>query len=130
MVDKTKKCYRCKGTENLYLVKTYKNGNSTYKCRPCGAEISKAYYDRRKKMVFEHYGEQCACCGESTFEFLSIDHINNDGYLEKLSDGSRLSGVHLYLKIVQDGFPKTFQTLCMNCNFGKRMNRGVCPHLI
>src|SRR5881396_3810055 len=25
------------------------------------------------------YGGKCACCGETTFEFLTIDHVRNDG---------------------------------------------------
>lgn len=36
---------------------------------------------RRKRLraaVLEAYGARCACCGEDTEEFLSIDHIFND----------------------------------------------------
>jgi hypothetical protein len=29
---------------------------------------------------------------------------------------------------VRNGFPPGYQVLCMNCNHGKRMNNGVCPH--
>src|SRR5438094_2571359 len=29
--------------------------------------------------AIEHYGKVCACCGESTYEFLCIDHINGGG---------------------------------------------------
>ena len=79
-------------------------------------------------MVFDNYGRVCVCCGEDTFEFLSMDHVYNDGHVVKTNDGNRISGVHLYVKIVKDGFPDSYQTLCMNCNFGKRMNGGVCPH--
>jgi hypothetical protein len=36
-------------------------------------------HQRNRDLVFAHYGEQCACCGESERLFLTIDHINNDG---------------------------------------------------
>ena len=79
-----------------------------------------------KEIVFSHYGWFCACCGEKERAFLSMDHVNNDGYKDRAS-GSR-SSAKLYRKIKKQGFPKTYQVLCMNCNFGKRMNNGVCPH--
>jgi hypothetical protein len=28
----------------------------------------------------------------------------------------------------RNNYPEGFQILCMNCQFGKRMNNGVCPH--
>lgn len=37
---------------------------------------------RRRRLraeVIAAYGGRCACCGEATPEFLSIDHVNNDG---------------------------------------------------
>jgi hypothetical protein len=30
--------------------------------------------------------------------------------------------------LCKNGFPKGFQTLCMNCNWGKYRNGGQCPH--
>src|SRR5262245_21382938 len=33
------------------------------------------FYRQSRKEVFEHYGEECACCGETQFEMLTIDHI-------------------------------------------------------
>ena len=74
---------------------TKNNGIKTVKlvCAPCGASRDRQgkksctacadrEKDRRKlerRTVFEHYGLECACCGESTYEFLEIDHINGDG---------------------------------------------------
>lgn len=41
---------------------------------------------RRKELrmhVLNHYGGKCVCCGTTTMEFLSIDHINDGGsYME------------------------------------------------
>jgi len=80
-----------------------------------------------KAQVYEAYGGYvCACCGETEPLFLSIDHVNNDGY------EMRKAGIHntavMYEHLVKAGFPPGYQVLCMNCNFGKARNNGVCPH--
>ena len=68
----------------------------------------------------------CNCCGERELEFLSIDHIDNDGYKHRKTQGL---GTGLYKWLRRNEFPKGFQVLCMNCNFGK-WKKGVCPHQI
>ncbi len=80
-----------------------------------------------KDKVFMAYGGWvCACCGETEKSFLTIDHINNDGYkLRKVQGHS--SDFYRWLK--NHGFPSGYQVLCMNCQFGKRMNNGICPHV-
>ena len=78
-----------------------------------------------RKLVFDYYGNRCTCCGETEPLFLTIDHINNDGYADKKKG---LTGVNLYRKIVKEGFPDTFRILCWNCNCGRSKNNGVCPH--
>lgn len=127
-MEKDKQCFACDATENLSILQRFKNGNIQYQCRPCNRARTKKYYDRCKQLVFDHYGWVCACCGESNPLFLTIDHIKNDGYMYKWANGDRLGGVHLYQKLVKEKYPEYVQTLCMNCNFGKRMNNGICPH--
>ena len=61
-------------------------------------------------------------------EFMSIDHINNDGYLDKNPNGKKKSGKELYLLVVKQNYPDKYQTLCMNCNWGKKIGNGKCPH--
>lgn len=76
--------------------------------------------------TFVEYGKVCTCCGENDWRFLSIDHINNDGFLEPKR---HRSGVGLYYYLKRMNYPKDrYQILCMNCNTGKKVNRGVCPH--
>jgi hypothetical protein len=123
------KCYKCQGTENLFAIKAHGGKNTYYLCKPCNSADKKRYQDSGKKMVYEHYGGRCFCCGEDNIYFLSIDHVDNDGHTERWPNGSRITGVHLYRRIVKAGFPKKYQLLCMNCNFGKRMNNGICPHV-
>jgi hypothetical protein len=65
---------------------------------------------------------RCNCCGDSTYEFLTIDHINNDGaeHRRKIHQG-------LYQWLKDNDFPSGFQVLCYNCNCSKG-HYGACPH--
>ena len=97
------------------------------RCSSCHLKLHR----RRAKikvLVFEHYGNECACCGEDEFIFLSIDHINNDPSADKTSGGHRVGGDTLYRRLIRKGFPEGYQLLCYNCNFGKYYNGGICPH--
>ena len=97
-------------------------------CRLCKNEKSRNLWRRLRIEIFNHYGWECRCCGETMREFLSLDHINNDGYLDKNPNGDKKSGKELYLLVKKQGFPQKYQTLCMNCNWGKKIGWGICPH--
>lgn len=65
-------------------------------------------------------------CGENTYEFLAIDHVNGGG------NQMRKNKVHpdgyQFLKwLIEKGFPSDFQLLCHNCNMAKGI-LGYCPH--
>jgi len=78
-----------------------------------------------KKIVVEYYGGKCACCGETNLWFLTVDHINNDGYkLGRGRNGCKMED------IIRKGFPDDLQLLCYNCNCAKMnpINKYVCPH--
>ena len=94
------------------------------KARAHGKKWGKYMRDKQRSQVYDHYGRQCVCCGETNEIFLTLDHINNDGHIERKmhSQGG------LYSRIIQEGYPDRFQVLCWNCQWGKRKNNGVCPH--
>jgi hypothetical protein len=84
-------------------------------------------------LALEHYGGanyKCACCPESEFSFLTIDHIDGEGNEDrKRLVGDKLAaGHHFYRKLKELNFPDGYQVLCMNCQVGRRDNSGVCPH--
>ena len=81
---------------------------------------------RLKKEVFDYYGNRCSCCGETEPKFLTIDHVNNDGNEHRKT----IHGDKIYPHIIKENFPQTFQILCWNCNLGKMLNGGVCPHQV
>jgi hypothetical protein len=89
-------------------------------------DINATWRWKARLKVIEAYGGCCACCGEMIPEFLTIDHINNDG-AEKRRNGE-MGGAALYTKLEKMGYPKDdYQLLCMNCNFAKG-HFGCCPH--
>lgn len=80
---------------------------------------------RDKNAVFKAYGGYvCRCCQEKRKVFLSIDHVNGGGtkHRKKLGFGG------IYRWLVENDFPPGFQVLCHNCNQGRHLNGGTCPH--
>ena len=100
-------------------------------CRTCSNRDYNAWVTLRRialrTAVYEGYGNQCACCGETEHKFLSIDHVNNDGNKDRAIWRNGVSYT-MYRQIIREGFPKRFQLLCYNCNVGKHRNKGICPH--
>ena len=86
-------------------------------------EYNRQYCQKIKKQVIAHYGNKCACCGESSIVFLVIDHINGGGNKEHDKVGH---GTRFYRWLIKNSFPEGYQVLCHNCNFAIRM--GTCPH--
>lgn len=93
-------------------------------------ELQRKWRDSLKQKVLFHYSNgtnACACCGETIREFLTVDHINNNGTSErkKFTGG----GHHNYRYIIKNKFPVGYQVLCYNCNCGRsRRADKICPH--
>jgi len=89
--------------------------------------LKREKHQKLRREVFAHYGgAQCSCLGCDVVEidFLTLDHINNDGYLGRTRVKSR--GNNLYQWVKKNGYPPGFRVLCFNCNCGRR--HGPCPH--
>lgn len=115
--------------------KPHKNGQICRECLDKHNDWYKTskYRDRHasirvddKKRVMNHYGEKCSCCGETEPCFLAIDHIGGDGNSNRKKIGKWGSGFFKWL--IKNNFPEGFQILCHNCNMGKHLNGGICPH--
>lgn len=114
-IDGQTKCSECRDRRNAQWV-THRE-----KWKP----IRKIRHQSLKLEVYEAYGGAiCACCGETHIEFLSVDHINNDGAKHRKEKGV-LGGLYGWLK--KRNFPPGFRVLCMNCNFALG-HGGSCPH--
>lgn len=82
-----------------------------------------AAYRKVREAAFAGYGGACACCDEDTFEFLALDHVNGGGRKER----ETLCTYQIARKIINEGWPDTYQVLCHNCNQAKGWY-GECPH--
>jgi len=139
-------CHQWKTPDELY--RSPKGGFWSY-CRDCNAIDAKARYainrcdpahvkkaidyqrafkDRVRAEVRAAYGDACACCGETEPEFLTLDHVNNDG-AEHRRDGKVRTGYSTWAFAKREGFPDWLQLLCWNCNSAKGA-WGECPHVL
>jgi len=76
----------------------------------------------KRTLVLNHYGGKCACCGESNYEFLAVDHINGNGNKHR-----KTIGQHIVRWIIENNYPEGFRILCHNCNQSLGLY-GYCPH--
>jgi bacterioferritin-associated ferredoxin len=100
------------------------------KCLRCvekNATWSKETLANLKQQIILGYGGKCACCGETTREFLSLDHVIESRSEEKRRRGVVLHCISLYRSLIRAGFPPHFQILCFNCNCSLGFF-GYCPH--
>lgn len=82
-----------------------------------------------KVSVFSVYSggiPKCECCGETTIEFLTIDHINGDGSKQRKELGMN-GGNRFYRWLRANNYPRGYRVLCFNCNCTIGAY-GSCPH--
>ncbi len=88
------------------------------------AQISHDADMKIKISVLSHYGKnkklQCRWkyCNIVDVDCLSIDHIFNDGNLNR-----KLAGMKLYRHLKKNQYPSGFQTLCHNHQWKKELKR-------
>lgn len=91
---------------------------------------TKLLKDTRRKIrddILRAYGgdrPQCVCCGEGTYYFLAIDHIDGGGHKQRKELGS--GGFYTWIR--KNNYPPGLRILCHNCNYGRQLNGGICPH--
>ena len=76
-----------------------------------------------REKIFVVYGKQCVRCGFEDIRALTLDHILNNGAIERKELGER--GV--YRRAVEKHRPEEYQILCMNCQFIKQ-NQWLQQH--
>lgn len=89
------------------------------------ANVSRMATRRReaKQAVFDMYGRECACCGTSEWQFLTIDHAGGGGTQERAG----LPVGHQYVALARQPKRDDLQVLCFNCHMAKDLYGG-CPH--
>ena len=130
------KCSKCN------IIKEFNNTNFSrtrttlrHMCKTCQKQYNKKRYkydpiklhnrlqDLRRDIFNKYGGCCCTWCGESDFDALSIDHINNNG--NKHREQINKFGVAFYRWLRYNDYPNGFQVLCMNCQISKVRNKGV-----
>lgn len=122
-----KKSNYCKDCRKIYARNWRRKNRDKIKA------AKKRYSRKLRSRVINLLGNQCVCCGEKIPEFLTIDHINNDGHLDRKSLGTGGSRA-LYRKVLREllndiNNPRErYRLLCYNCNLGRQRSGGICPH--
>jgi len=94
-------------------------------CESCRDKTRKQDVQRSRRMketVLNHYGHICNWpkCGVKDSDMLSIDHVYNDGAVDRKKIGG--SGNVFYNFLIQNNFPEgRYQILCHNHQWKKRM---------
>ena len=133
----TKVCTKC--GEDKSLDQYYKRAKSRghgprSQCIACVSKHEAAYRERNREVIKQRanqrnrrlkqqvialYGGICECCGIDELDFLTIDHVNNDGKQER--------GAYFYGSLVKQPRRSDLRVLCWNCNSAKGLF-GTCPH--
>ncbi|MDE1828632.1 MAG: hypothetical protein KGH65_05730 [Candidatus Micrarchaeota archaeon] len=96
----------------------------------CHYHYLQIYHENNRRIVISHYSGgtmKCSCCGESIYKFLTVNHDKNDGYKHKRGK-RRYTGHDLIEWLIRHNFPDGFSIQCFNCNCGRAINGGICPH--
>lgn len=129
--------YYVKNKEKLNITRWLYKENNREKIRARGRQyriennehLKAAAKIRRRTLredVIAGYGGKCVCCGETTYEFLSIDHINGGGGKMR-REGLHPKAENFASWLIKNNFPKDFRLLCHNCNQAIG-HYGICPH--
>lgn len=136
-----KRCKDCAAQSTSRALKLAATRKSNGQCLSCGAAPvsgrkqcrkcleywntrAKTHHTQARAKVLQHYGARCACCGISKLDYLTVDHKNGGGRAHK----KNLGAGSIYQWLINHNFPESFQILCANCNCGRALNGGVCPH--
>lgn len=96
-------------------------GHSTI-CKFCHGTWVAEHVRKLKDNVLEKYGRKCNQCGFSDPRALQLDHVNSDGYAERLV----ITGLTVFRKALSDTKGR-YQLLCANCNWIKRSTHNEMP---
>lgn len=119
------KCLKVQSASEFKRNRTSADG-LTHLCRSCIRDNHARWRRATKQRILTELGGACACCGENTFEFLSIDHINGGG--KKHREALDNDQARLYREILNEGCPRDkYRVLCHNCNQALGAY-GFCPH--
>lgn len=101
----------------------YKEYQKAYIKTEAARELRASAHRKIRELAYSGYGSKCACCGETEFEFLCIDHVEGGG----AQDRKKHNTYQIARRVIELDFPDDYQVLCHNCNLAKGFF-GSCPH--
>ena len=117
------------GNCNVCYARPAKEGRK--RCPPCAdrhLRHDRDDYAKRRLKVIAMYGGSCVCCGETNHKYLQIDHVNDDGYIERglaKARGEHMEfGKAFYTKLGNSERRSDLQLLCANCHNAKTRYGG------
>ena len=120
----TKVCGLC-GIEKEIIKFDLSFNNQTRKhvCKTCYGKRDRA---KLKLDMLKAFNFKCSCCGEDHPDFLTLDHVKNDGAEQRAL--TNFNEQQIYRQARREGWPKDkYDCLCIKCNFAKGYF-GICPH--
>lgn len=118
--------YKCKSCTYIWAAQRLRNQKANNPAlRAKMLKRDKDRHAKHRKLVLDHYGRSCECCGESNECFLTVDHIVEINSKKKRQE---LGHNGIYQWLVRNNFPLGFRIMCYNCNCGRSKYDGVCPH--
>ena len=125
IIDNKKLCSGCNEWENIenFHKTSINNCGLQSTCKKCSFKYTKIFGRMIKMEFLLAYGKVCECCGESKFEFLTIEHKR--GYGKQLIYGYKT--YELLCKLKKLGWPKEYGILCYNCNLSTK-STAPCMH--
>lgn len=121
----TKPCARC---GKPFVGKLAQRKYCSDECRDLTlVEQRKAAELALRLAALQHYSATvpfCSCCGTTVPAFLALDHVNGGGHRQR----KEIGGGQWWRWLRNNGYPPGFRVLCHNCNMGRQINGGVCPH--
>jgi hypothetical protein len=112
-------CEKCRAKSQRY------QATSVAKDPTANAEYQRELRRRRREDALTAYGGRCTCCGETAYEFLTIDHPDGGGRKER--EGLHMWGSAFIGHLARQGYPPGYRVLCHNCNSAYGYY-GYCPH--
>lgn len=100
-------CYNCNCGKKTYQRAAEYSGK---------IKIDHNYRKRKRFRILSMYGDRCVECGITDLEVLTLDHINNDGKLDREINGS---GTKFIDYLDRTGKRDDLVLLCWNCNCRK-----------
>jgi hypothetical protein len=116
----------------LVRTRTYHRENRTV-ANPAQRQVHRDRHLTRKLAAIQRYGGSCACCGETRYQFLTLDHQNRDGaeHRRRLLGDARKGGGPFLIALARQGWPDVpgLRVLCSNCHMAIDL-WGGCPHAL